>query len=123
MLTSTVNDEARESASRLDGCYVLKTDLSSNRATTCEVHDRYKDLSQVEHAFRTMKLDFLNMRPLFLRNESRTRGHLLVVMLSYAIARELRLLWSQLDCKVSEGIAELTTLTLQRYFFRKHLRR
>jgi len=40
---------------RLDGCYVIKTDLPASAASTQTVHDRYKELSLVEQAFRTCK--------------------------------------------------------------------
>ena len=39
----------------LDGCYVIKSDLPADAITAAQIHDRYKDLSKVEQAFRTMK--------------------------------------------------------------------
>ena len=39
-----INQEELTKESRLDGCYVIKTDLSSSVATTEEVHDRYKSI-------------------------------------------------------------------------------
>jgi transposase len=47
------------------------------------VHDRYKDLASVEQAFRTCKTVHLEVRPIFLRLEARTRAHAFVVMLAY----------------------------------------
>ena len=52
------------------------------------MHDRYKDLTQVEWAFRDSKSVRLEMRPVYLRAESRTSGHAVVVMLAYLMARE-----------------------------------
>ena len=49
------DDEALAETSKLDGCYVLKTDLSKEYANKETVHARYKDLSLVEWAFRTSK--------------------------------------------------------------------
>lgn len=106
-----VNDAARAEVSRLDGCYVLKTDLRAEVAAAGEVHDRYKDLADVERAFRTMKTVHLEARPVYVRKASRTRGHLFVVMLAYAVARELGELWRALDCTAEEGIQELSALT------------
>jgi len=40
---------------QLDGCYVLKTDLSATAASKELIHERYKDLALVEWAFRTSK--------------------------------------------------------------------
>ena len=63
--------------SKLDGCYVLKTDLDSEAASKETIHDRYKDLAQVEWAFRTSKTTHLEVRPVHVRLESRTRAHVL----------------------------------------------
>jgi hypothetical protein len=60
---------------KLDGCYVLKTDLPADKAPKEVVHDRYKDLALVEWAFRASKTVELEMRPVNVRLESRTRGH------------------------------------------------
>jgi len=40
---------------KLDGCYVLKSDLAEQSATKETIHDRYKDLTLVESAFRSSK--------------------------------------------------------------------
>ena len=34
---------------------MIKTDLPQNAASTLVIHDRYKDLAEVEQAFRTRK--------------------------------------------------------------------
>ena len=74
------------------------------------IHDRYKDLGLVEQGFRTMKTDHLKVRPIFVRKEANTRGHVLVVMLAYYLVRELRKAWANLDLKVSEGLDCLNRL-------------
>jgi len=48
----------------------------------------------VEHAFRTMKQSFEEMQPIYVRKESRTRGHVFVCMLSYMI---IKCIWD--ECK------------------------
>src|SRR6204780_3024139 len=106
-----VNDEAgRSEAARLDGCYVLKTDLPETAASKQVVHDRYQDLTEVEMAFRTSKTVHLEMRPIYVRTEDHTRGHVLVVMLAYMIRRELSRAWAGLNVTVEEGLAQLATL-------------
>ena len=50
------------------------------------------------------------MRPVHVRLASRTRGHALVIMLSYKIVKELALRWRDLDATVQEGLDELKTL-------------
>jgi hypothetical protein len=73
-------DDAWQEAMKLDGCYCLKTDLSKQQASKETIHDRYKDLSKVEWAFRTCKTAVLEARPVYVCLASRTKGHLLVVM-------------------------------------------
>jgi transposase len=111
-ITLTVKTTAQQEAAKLDGCYVLKTDLTPQQAPKELVHDRYTDLASVEHAFRTCKTAHLEVRPIFLRREARTRAHALVVMLAYQIIRDLASCWSAFDVTVEEGLHALTTLCL-----------
>ena len=104
-----VNAAAREQAARLDGCYVIKTDLAESVASPQVVHDRYKDLAQVEQAFRTCKTAHLETRPIHVRTAEHTRAHVLVVMLAYLIRRELSRAWTDLDITVEEGLHQLQT--------------
>src|SRR5215467_4266687 len=66
VLTLTIKEDAQTEVAKLDGCYVLKTDLTPQQANKEIVHDRYKDLAAVEHAFRTCKTAHLEVRPIFL---------------------------------------------------------
>lgn len=102
--------EERAEASKLDGCYVLKTDLTPAQADKETVHARYKDLALVEQAFRTSKTVELEMRPIHVRCEASTRGHALVGMLAYLLVRELARRWKDLDLTVQEGINQLASL-------------
>jgi transposase len=105
-----VDTEYMNEIAELDGCYALKTDLPAAAADKDLVHDRYKDLSMVESAFRTFKTSHLEVRPVFVRTEASTRGHVLVVMLAYMIVRELKKAWRDLDLTVEEGLEELNRL-------------
>jgi DDE family transposase len=111
-ITLTVNASRQQEEAKLDGCYVLKTDLTPSQAPKEIVHDRYKDLASVERAFRSCKTVHLEVRPIFLRLEERTRAHALVVMLAYQIIRYLASCWSAFDVTVAEGLHALTTLCL-----------
>jgi len=85
------NDSDEQSKlEKLDGCYVIKTDLSEKIMSAAEVHDQYKELSKVERAFKLIKTEFLEVRPIFVRLEKRTRGHVFSCMLAYMILREIR---------------------------------
>jgi hypothetical protein len=110
MLELLIDETALKEAAKLDGCYVIKTDLSAAMASAKTVHDRYKDLAEVERAFRTFKSGHLQVRPTFVRTEASTRGHVFVVMLAYLVERELEQYWRGLDTTVAEGIDELGSL-------------
>jgi hypothetical protein len=111
-MTLTVNASMQQEEAKLDGCYVLKTDLTPAQAHKELVHDRYKDLASVERAFRSCKTVHLEVRPIFLRLEKRTRAHAVVVMLAYQIIRSLASCWSAFDVTVEEGLQALATLCL-----------
>jgi hypothetical protein len=104
-----VDEEALAEEAKLDGCYVLRTDLSPELASKEVVHDRYKSLALVEQAFRRGKTVELEMRPVHVRKEPSTRGHLLVVMLAYLLTEELGRRWVNLDLTVTEGLQRLNS--------------
>jgi hypothetical protein len=106
----TVDEAAWTEAARLDGCYALRTDLPKTVVGKEIVHDRYKDLAQVEWTFRDSKSVQLEMRPVYLRDENRTRGHALVVMLAYLLVHALRRRWRDIDLTVQEGLDRLASL-------------
>ena len=87
VITLTTNKQAQEKAEELDGCYVVKTNAPEENLDTKTAHDRYKDLANVEFAFRTMKTTLEEIRPIYLQKASRTRGHIFVVMLAYMIIK------------------------------------
>ena len=99
-----------EEEEKLDGCYVIKTDLSVETASKQTAHDRYKSLSEVEWAFRTMKTTLLHLRGIFVRKANRTRAHVFTIMLAYLIAYHLRRLWQEIEVTIEEGIDELSSL-------------
>jgi len=105
-----VNEQALENTSRLDGCYVIVTDLPPDAADKELVHERYKDLAEVEQGFRTCKSAHLEMRPVHVRCADSTRGHALVVMLAYMIRRQLARAWAPFNLTVEEGLEHLKTL-------------
>ena len=95
----------------LDGCYAIKTDLPAEAAAKEVIHERYKDLALVEQGFRTMKTDYLKVRPVFVRTQAHTRGHVLVVMLAYLLVRALKRAWHGFDLTVQEGIEDLSRIS------------
>ena len=122
------DEDAIAELAKLDGCYVLKTDVSPAMASKEVIHSRYKDLAKVELAFRTSKTGQLEMRPVFVRTEESTRGHVFIVMLAYRITQELAKRWKDVDMTVEEAVEALDTLCLREpedadipnYFSQRH---
>ena len=110
-ITLLVDDDMLTELSRLDGCYVITTDLSADAITAQQAHAYYKDLSKVERAFRESKTGHLELRPIHVRKESSTRGHVFVVMLAYLLRRELERAWEKIDVTMEEGLDALATLS------------
>ena len=110
----TEDAAARQKEAELDGCYVIESDLPKEAASTQQVHDRYLDLTQVERDFRTLKTGLLELRPIFLRKEKRTRGHALVSLLALKLARELDRRLAPLGLTVQDGLERLKAVRLVR---------
>ena len=104
--------QAGQIEAELDGCYVVETDLPKPAATAQEVHDRYLDLTQVERDFRTIKTGLLEIRPVFLRKASRTRGHAVVGLLALKLARELDRRVAPLGLTVADALSRLEGVRL-----------
>jgi transposase len=108
------DNAARQKQAELDGCYVIESDLPKEVASTQQVHDRYLDLTQVERDFRTLKTGLLELRPIFLRKEGRTRGHALVCLLALKLARALDRRLAPLGLTVQDGLERLKAVRLVR---------
>src|SRR5262249_42927684 len=87
-LSFTLDAKKHAESSALDGCYVIKTALPQEEVAAETVHQRYTDLAFVEQGCRTIKTGLLETRPIFIRKEQRTKGHVLVVMLAYILVQE-----------------------------------
>ena len=109
LLTEKIDEKLLKEESYLDGCYVIRSNLPVDQANMETVHKRYKDLSNVEWAFRTMKSDTIELRPIRVRKKPRTRAHVFIAMLSYIIEKHLRERWIDLNITVEEGIHELSS--------------
>ena len=69
-----------------EGKYLIQTEekeLSAQEAVAA-----YKELSEVERAFRNLK-DVIELRPIYHRTEERVRGHILVAALAFLLERAL----------------------------------
>jgi hypothetical protein len=71
------NPAAIDRAMQLAGCYAVVTDVPKKRMNGQAVHNSCLSLQKVERDFRPMKTGLLEVRPVFVRKESRTPGHVL----------------------------------------------
>jgi transposase len=79
---------ARDAA--LDGIYVLRTSLKSQRLDAAQTVRSYKRLAQVERAFRVLKSLELEIRPIHHRLAGRVRAHVLLCLLAYYVEWHMR---------------------------------
>ena len=82
-LVWSFNEEKIAAEGMLDGCYVVRGDVPAVRMDAQEVVASYKQLTAVEHAFRTMKTVQLELRPVYHKTDDRIRCHVFVGMLAY----------------------------------------
>lgn len=99
-----------DKSEKLDGCYVIKSNVPSADVTKEIIHARYKDLAGVEWAFRTMKTTLLHIRGIYVRKANRTRAHVFTIMLAYMLTYELRRVWQDMEVTIEEGIEELASV-------------
>ncbi len=87
--------EQIEAEAALDGIYVLRTSVTAAALDATDVVRAYKQLKEVEKAFRTLKGP-LELRPIHHRLEDRVRAHVFLCMLAYYLAWHLRQAWKPL---------------------------
>ncbi len=107
------NEAAIERALQLAGCYVVTSDVPKEQMSAEQVHDSYVALHNVEHDIRTIKTGLLEVRPVFVRKESRTRGHVFVCMLALKIGRAME---KQLQARFGTTDSNRHTVTLSDAF-------
>ena len=74
----------------LDGIYVLRTSVASERLDTPDVVRAYKQLKEVERDFRVLKGPELEIRPIHHRLEQRVRAHVFLCTLALYVEWHLR---------------------------------
>ena len=84
-LTWKLNEEKIISEQQLDGCYIIRTDVPKETMDTGEVVKSYKELGNIERAFRNMKTVTLEMRPVHHKSDERIQSHLMLCMLAYHV--------------------------------------
>jgi len=90
-------DAARVAAeAALDGIYVIRTSVAAARLGAADAVRHYKQLSDVERAFRALKTIDLKVRPIRHRLEARVRAHIFLCLLAYYVEWHMREAWRPL---------------------------
>jgi hypothetical protein len=74
----------------LDGIYVLRTNLKPETLDATSTVKAYKQLAQVERAFRSLKTLDIEVRPIHHRRPHRVRAHVFLCMLAYYLEWHMR---------------------------------
>lgn len=74
----------------LDGIYVIRTTVPAHTLDPTGVVGAYKNLANVERDFRSIKVDDLDLRPIYHRLEDRVRAHVFIAMLAAYLTWHLR---------------------------------
>jgi len=83
--TDSVDEERK-----LDGLYVIRTNVDESQLGRDDAVRTYKRLAKVERAFRCLKLTDLEIRPVYHYRSDRVRTHVFLCMLSYYIEWHMR---------------------------------
>lgn len=78
-----------DNESVLDGIYIIRSSVLKDLSSEDTVR-AYKQLADVEQAFRCIKAVDLNIRPIHHRLSNRVRAHVFYVMLAYYVERHMR---------------------------------
>lgn len=74
----------------LDGIYVIRTSVDTQRMSSNEVVAAYKSLAKVERAFRSLKTVDLHLRPIYHHKDDRIRAHVFLCTLAYYVEWHMR---------------------------------
>ena len=80
----------------LDGIYVIRTSESKRDLSSANAVRGYKQLADVEQAFRSLKSSELMIRPIHHRADNRVRAHIFLCMLAYYVQWHLKRVWASL---------------------------
>ena len=91
-----LDQDSIDTEAQLDGIYIIRTNLQSDTLAAGEVVLAYKNLSEVERSFRTMKSPDLQVRPIHHRLPDRVTAHLFICALAYYVRWHMQQAWSSL---------------------------
>ncbi len=94
---ATINEEKLKQAELFDGLYIIQTNTG---LPTEEVATAYRDLWQIERAFRSLK-STLDLRPVYHWTEKRICGHIMLCFLALVIQIKFQKLLEEVGSEYS----------------------
>jgi len=91
-----VNQEKVDAEAALDGIYVVRTSVAKKTMDADQAVRSYKQLANVERAFRCLKSVDLMVRPIRHHLEDRVRAHIFLCMLAYYVQWHMIEAWRPL---------------------------
>lgn len=80
------DEESIQKERKIDGIYIVRSKgVGTEKMDKNALVNTYKNLSQVEQAFRSIKTVDLNIRPMFHYSVKRVRAHVFLCMLAYYV--------------------------------------
>ena len=92
----------------LDGIYIIRTSVASKQMDAATCVRNYKALTNVERAFKSLKMTDLKVRPIHHRTGDRVRAHIFLCMLAYYVEWHMREAWRDLMFADTDSQAKLT---------------
>lgn len=84
-LTWSLKEDFIAKEEMLDGCYIIRTDASSDILNKEEIVQGYRNLQRVEVSFKNIKTVALEVRPMYHKRDERLKAHIFLTMLAYYI--------------------------------------
>lgn len=84
-LSWSLNEELVKKEQQLDGCYIIRTEISGEKLNKSEVVEGYRNLQKVEQAFKNLKTVLLELRPMYHKTDDRLKAHIFIVTLAYYV--------------------------------------
>ena len=91
-----VDEEKVQREAALDGIYIIRTSLAASTMSAADAVRSYKQLSNVERAFRCYKTIDLKVRPIHHHVEERVRAHIFLCLLAYYVEWHMIEAWRPL---------------------------
>ena len=98
-----LKEEKIKTEQQLDGCYIIRTDVPKKEMSSEEAVAGYKNLGNIERAFRNLKTVSLEMRPIYHKTDKRIEAHIFLCMLAYYVQWHMHQAWQPIYEEDGDG--------------------